>query len=227
MKKPVVDYRQLRLTNLNTPRFRHLKLLLGWVVYFALYFLTERLIPAQACHLIHCPLDDWIPFCEFFVFFYVGWYLLIVLSLGYFLLYDIQSFKNLQTYFIITQMLAVVLYILDPSRQELRPEMFPRENAMTRVLGMIYAIDTNTGVFPSLHAALSLGIASTWLRQRDVILWLRGFIALFCLGVCLSVSFVKQHSVLDILGAIPLCLIAEWFVFFRKKKSVANREEPC
>ena len=42
MKKPVVDYRELRLSNINEPRFKHVKLLLGWVGYFILYFLTEN-----------------------------------------------------------------------------------------------------------------------------------------------------------------------------------------
>ena len=39
MKKPVVDYRSFRLQKINDPQFAHLKLLLGWVVYFCLYFL--------------------------------------------------------------------------------------------------------------------------------------------------------------------------------------------
>ena len=47
MRKPVVDYRQFRLSRLNEPRFAHLKLLLGWVGYFALYIITEQLIPAE------------------------------------------------------------------------------------------------------------------------------------------------------------------------------------
>ena len=217
MKKPVVDYRRLRLNNLNTPEFSHLKLLLGWVGYFVLYFLTENLIPAENCHLIHSPLDDLIPFNEFFVLFYVGWYVLIVASLLYFLLYSVESFKRLQTYIIITQILAMIVYIIYPSRQDLRPEVFPRENVLTWIMGMIYRFDTNTGVLPSLHVAYSLGIASTWLREKRVKPWVRILIALFCLGVCVSVAFVKQHSVLDIFSAIPVCLVAEWFVFFRKK----------
>lgn len=218
MKQPVVDYRRLRLHNLNTPEFSHLKLLLGWVGYFILYFLTENLIPAENCHVIHSTLDDLIPFNEFFVIFYVGWYVLIVLSLGYFLLYSVENFKNLQTYIIITQILAMTVYILYPSRQDLRPEVFPRDNILTALMGLIYSFDTNTGVFPSLHVAYSLGIASTWLREKQASPLVKTIIAIVCLMVCISVAFVKQHSVLDIFGAIPICLVAEWFVFFRKKK---------
>ena len=42
MRKPVVDYRQLRPSNITSPQYRHLLLLLGWVVYFVLYFTTEN-----------------------------------------------------------------------------------------------------------------------------------------------------------------------------------------
>ena len=207
----------MKKRNLNAPEYAHLKLLAGWAVYFAMYFLTERLIPAEACHVIHSPLDDLIPFREEFVIFYVGWYALIIGSLGYFLLYSVDSFKKLQTYIIITQTLAVGVYILYPSCQNLRPEAFPRQNVLTAILGIIYRLDTPTGVCPSLHVAISVAIASVWLREKRAKLWLRAAIALFCLGVCLSVAFVKQHSVIDIAAAIPVCLIAEWFVFFRKQ----------
>ena len=217
MKNPVVDYRRLRLNNLNTPEFSHLKLLLGWVGYFTLYFLTENLIPAENCHVIHSTLDDMIPFNEFFVIFYVGWYVLIVISLGYFLLYSVQSFRNLQTYIIITQILAMAVYILYPSRQDLRPDVFPRENILTAIMGLISRFDTNTGVLPSLHVAYSMGIASTWLREKSASPLVKTIITVFSLMVCISVAFVKQHSVLDIFAAIPVCLVAEWFVFFRKK----------
>ena len=80
MRKPVVDYRQLRLSNLTSPKFRHLLLLLGWVGYFLVYFLTENLIPDEKCHPVWCPLDEIIPFNEWFVIPYVGWYGLIVIS---------------------------------------------------------------------------------------------------------------------------------------------------
>ena len=218
MKKPQTDYRTLRFHNLNTPEFSHLKLLLGWVVYFTLYVLTESLIPPERCHVVHCALDDRIPFREEFVIFYVGWYFLILFSLGYFLLYSVDSFRKLQTYFILIQLVAMAVYLLWPNRQELRPQVFPRENLLTAVVGLLYRIDTPTGVCPSVHVAGSVAIASVWLRERRAKPWQKAAIGCFCLMVCLSVSFLKQHSVVDILAAIPLCLIAEWFVFLRKKK---------
>lgn len=220
MKAPTVDYRKLRLSNLNSPDFAHLKLLLGWVGYFILYMLTENLIPAEKCYPVHCRLDDLVPFCEWFVIFYVSWYALIVGSLLYFALYSVDSFKKMQTYIIVTQVIAMTIYIVFPTRQDLRPEVFPRENVCTWLLGIIYGFDTSTGVCPSLHVGYSLGIISTWLREKQAGKLWKWIVTIWCLVICISVAFVKQHSVVDIFAAIPMCLFAEWFTFYRKKKTV-------
>lgn len=220
MKRPVADYREFRLSKINEPQFSHLKLLFGWVVYFVLYFLTENLIPAERCHPIHCRLDDLIPFCEYFLIPYVGWYVLIVISLGYFLLYNVENFKRLQTYIIITQLAAMLIYILYPSRQDMRPETFSRENILTWGVGLLYSFDTNTGVCPSLHVAYSLGIASTWLREKSASPLWKVLVVIFVILICLSTMFIKQHSAVDFFAAIPVCLLAEYLVFFRKKRKV-------
>ena len=44
MKKKPVDYSGFSLRRLNEPRFSHMKLLLGWVFYFVMYFVTELLV---------------------------------------------------------------------------------------------------------------------------------------------------------------------------------------
>jgi len=225
MRKPVVDYRKLRLSNITSPQYRHLLLLAGWIVYFVLYFLTENLIPAEKCYPVWCKLDDIIPFNEWFVIFYTGWYVLIVISLGYFLLYSVESFKGLQTFIMITQGLAMVCYIAFPTRQDLRPESFPRENFLTWIMGLIYKADTNTGVCPSLHVAYSVGIASAWLKERSAAWYTKTIVAAFSLMVCLSVAFTKQHSVVDIFAAIPVCIVAEIFAFrpyYKQKKRLKN-----
>ena len=213
MRKPVVDYREFRLSRLNEPRFRHLKLLGGWLVYFALYFITENLIPASRCHVIHCALDDAIPFREGFAVFYCYWYVLLVVSLGYFLLYDVRSFKRLQVYIMITQAVAMTAYILYPSIQLLRPDSFERDNALTRLMAFIYAFDTPTGVCPSLHVAYSMGIASAWCHKRDTVWGWKALAVLSAVVIAASTAFVKQHSVVDILMAVPVGLLAEMQVF--------------
>ena len=215
MKRTVYDYRGFSLKKLNEPRFAHLKLLGGWIVYFALYFITENLIPWERCTPIHCGLDDLIPFNEWFALFYVGWYALVFGSLLYTLLFDVPRFRKIQIFIMITQAVAMVCYILWPTRQDLRPEVFPRENFLTSVMAFIYAFDTSTGVCPSLHVAYSLGILSAGLKDEALPAWGKGCLTLFVVGVCLAVCFVKQHSALDVLFALPVGLLAEALVYGR------------
>lgn len=222
MRGPAVDYRGFRLGRINEPEFKHLKLLFGWVGYFALYVLTERMIPAERCLIVHSWLDDRIPFCEWFVIPYVLWYGLVVFSLVWFLLYNVEHFKALQTYIIVTQVVAMAIYIILPTRQDLRPEIFPRQNALTELVAALYRIDTNTNVCPSLHVAYSLGIASVWLREKAANFAWKAFVVLAVVLICLSTMFIKQHSVVDFFAALPVCALAEWIAFYRKKEKPAG-----
>lgn len=213
MREKRVDYSKLRLTNITAPEYRHLLLLLGWVGFLIAFFLTERFIPAENCYSVYTFMDDLIPFCEWFVIPYVGWYFLIAGSLGWFLLYNVRGFVGLQIFFIVTQTVAVLCYIFFPTRQDLRPEVFLRENFLTGAVAFLYRIDTNTGVCPSLHVAFSLGVASAWLKEKSAGILLKVFIVVFVVLICLSVVFIKQHSVIDIFAAIPVCFLAEWIAY--------------
>ena len=182
-------------------------------VYFLFYFLTENFIPVESCHVIHSALDDLIPFNEFFFIPYCFWYLLIVISLVYFALYDVENFKNLQIFIIITQVVAMTVYILYPSVQDLRPTEFARDNFFTWLAGIIYTLDTPTGVCPSLHVAYSLGIGSCWLKEKSASKLWKGFVVFSVILISLSTAVVKQHSVVDIAAALPVGLLAEILVF--------------
>lgn len=215
MKRPMVDYRQFRLSRMGEPQFAHVKLWLTWAVYFVLFFLTENLIPAERCHVVHCFLDDVIPFNEYFLIFYGGWYVLVAGSLLYYFFYDVRRFRELDLFIFFTQMAAMACYILWPSRQDLRPETFPRENVFTWILGLIYTFDTNTGVCPSLHVAYSLAIVSVVLKDEHASVPVKAFVTVFSVMVCLSTAFVKQHSVVDIVAALPVVLLGELLIYGR------------
>ena len=221
MKAQRIDYSGFKLSRLNEPQFRHLKLLSSWIFYFVMYFLTENLIPSERCHVMHCALDDLIPFNEFFLIFYVFWYFLVFGSLAYYLFYDVKQFSRLQTFILITQVVAMVIYIIWPSRQDMRPAVFPRENALTALMAFIYSFDTSTGVCPSLHVAYSLGILSVGLKDRALPVWVKVLLTFVVFMICSAVCFVKQHSALDVLAALPVCLLAEiltFHVFFPERK---------
>ncbi len=213
MRKAVVDLKGFSIKRLKEPQYNHFLYLLGWVGYFVLYFLTELFIPPENCHVIYSPLDDMIPFCEVFVVPYVLWYASIVGTLVYFGFYSPESFKKVQSFIIFTQITAMAIYIIYPSIQLLRPAEMPRDNFFTDIIGLLYSVDTNTNVCPSLHVGYSLAMISVWLKEKGVPVWVKTAITVFLITVCLSTVFIKQHSVVDAFVAIPMCLIAEIILY--------------
>ena len=120
-----------------------------------------------------------------------------------------EQFKKLQIFIIVTQVIAMACYIIYPSRQDLRPDTFLRDNFFTDVMAFIYAFDTSTGVCPSLHVGYSLGVLSVTWKSKRFPKWGKALILLLVIMISLSTMFVKQHSFIDVLMALPLGLIAE------------------
>lgn len=216
LRPPVVDYRTLRLSNLLSPAFRHVLLLLYWPAYLLSFILIERLCPAPAYHTVRCALDDLIPFCEWFLFSYVSWHVSLLWMSLYTLAYDIAAFRRFMWNLILTTAIAIAVYLIWPSQQLLRPDLsaLGRENLLTRAVGLIYAVDTNTNVCPSLHciggfAILFAALDMPRFRTRG---W-TVFFVIFALLICASTVFMKQHSAVDFFAALPVILIG-WLIIY-------------
>lgn len=205
---------------MDRKKFDHAKLLVGWPIYIILFMITER-IPPERCHVVHCVLDDMIPFNEYFAIFYYGWYALVAVSLFYFLLYDAKRFKELQIFIIITQVLALSIYFIYPTMQTGRPDVLG-DNIFCDLMRFMYSVDTPTGVCPSLHVAYSLGVVSVWLKRKKTSIGLKWFVVIFSILVCCSVVLVKQHSVIDVAAGLCVSLIAEYAVYKQWYRSVAR-----
>lgn len=223
-ESPAVDYRKFRLSKLNTPEYRHLKLLLYWPV-FGLFFLTvERLWIRETYYPISCPLDNLIPFCEFFLIPYLFWFVFLVGIHIYTLLYDLESFQRLMKFITLTYSAAMVIYILFPNCQELRPVVFERDNIFTRFLEGFYQFDTNTNVCPSIHVIGSAAVAlCAWHSRHFSIPEWRITFTVIAVLISLSTVFLKQHSVLDVLAALPICAIAYLLVYRPRGKKTQIR----
>ncbi len=215
----VVDYRRLRLNNITSPEFRHLVWLLYWPVYLLTFVLIERLCPAADYHTVHCALDDLIPFCEWFIFPYMAWHVSLLWMTLYALAYDVGAFRRFMQYLILTTGATVIIYLIWPTQQLMRPDLstLGRDNLLTRAAGLIYAVDTNTNVCPSLHC---IGAFAVMFAALDIPRFrTRGwtvFFTIFALLICASTVFMKQHSALDFFFAIPLIIIG-WLIVYRPR----------
>lgn len=214
----MIDYRKFRLRKLNDPEFSHLKLLLFWPVYGLVFLGLERFV-SRDYYTVYCPLDSQIPFCEFFLLPYLFWFVFLVGMLLYLLLFDVPGFRKYMWFIILTYSATCLIYILWPTKQELRPDTFARDNVLTRFMAWFYTFDTNTNVCPSLHVIGSLAVAAAaWNTPRFAKPLWRAVFCLAALSICVSTVFLKQHSVLDIPPAVALCALAYWPVYRRKPR---------
>lgn len=218
-KTDMVDYRRFRFRKLNTPEFAHLKYLIYWPIYGLLFLTVERLWIRDYYFPMHCPLDDAIPFCEYFLFPYLLWFIALPGMLIYGALLDTDSFKKMMQFIIITYTAAITIYILFPNCQELRPAVFPRDNLLTRFMARFYQFDTNTNVCPSVHVIGATAVMLCgWHSKHFHSLGWRIAFGVCALLISVSTVFLKQHSILDVLAAIPICLIA-YFAVYKQRKS--------
>lgn len=220
---PVIDYRNFRFSKMNTAEFSHLKLLLFWPLFLLVFQYAEHLYQVDYYHPVYSRLDYYIPFCELFVIPYMFWFLYLVGIHLYTLLYDVDSFRRLMRFIIITYTAAVLTYFIYPTCQNLRPIEFERDNILTRFMVSFYKFDTNTNVCPSIHVIGSIAVwAAGWnapkLQKKR---WKIGFTVTTIL-ICLSTVFLKQHSVVDIIAALPICVIAYW-ICYRRESADAHR----
>jgi len=222
-----VDYRRFRFSKLDTPEFEHLKYLAYWPVFGVFFLTVERLWIRESYYPIYCPWDEVIPFCEYFLIPYLFWFVFLVGIHVYTLLFDTESFKNLMRFIILSYSAAMLIYLIFPNCQELRPIVFERDNGFTHFVAAWYQFDTNTNVCPSIHVIGSVAVMfCAWHSKHFHTAGWRTAFVLMTLLISVSTVFLKQHSVLDVLAAIPICTIAYLAVYWKKEKGAQAKYFP-
>ncbi len=194
-------------------------------IYLICFFVEERLVKVEDCWVSYLPIDDKIPFLEGFVLPYELWYPMLMAIGICLLLWNHEGFKRYMTFIGLSFMTFIVYCALFPNMQPLRPAVFPRENFCTWLVGNLYAVDTNTNVCPSLHvvgsaAAIIGAFDCEKIRKKPWLLW--GIVTLSVL-ISISTVFIKQHSLLDILVAIPYSLFF-WVLVYRLPRWIKKRK---
>ena len=131
-----------------------------WVVsYFIIYMLWFVWLESRAdepYHVIHFPLDDYIPFCEYFIIPYLLWFGYVGWGIGYFYLKDRSEYFRLCAMLFTGMTIFLIVSTIYPNGHYLRPTTFARDNIFVHIVKWLYASDTATNLFPSIHVYLSL-----------------------------------------------------------------------
>ena len=182
---------------------RELWYLLYLPIYLLLFVLVEQLV-TDNYWVSWCTLDGRIPFVRQFVLIYVMWYPLMLGTTLYLLLRDRRAFVRYARAVVLGLTACLLIFVLFPSGQNLRPAEVPGNDLSAWMVRAIYAADTNTNVFPSMHVVGTLAAVIGIFDSRSASLGAKWGVA--ALGVLINAStvLIKQHSVLDIFAGIAL-----------------------
>jgi len=176
----------------------NLLLAMFWAVFGFAFYALEWLVPGRQYHAMYHPIDDLIPFCELFLIPYLFWFVFMLFAYFYTLFADPRAFRRLMLFTILTYGGGLLMFMIYPTCQNLRPVVFERDNLLTQLMAWFYTTDTSTNVCPSLHVCGALGaaIGLTDTKRFSSHRWKR-VLWVTALTICASTVFVKQHSIID------------------------------
>lgn len=166
-------------------------------------------------HEIYSPLDDLIPFCEYFIIPYLLWFLYVP-AVMVFLLFDSRTdFYKASAFLFIGMSICLLICTIWPNGQNLRVTVDPTKNVFCWLTNLIYTTDTHTNVFPSIHVFNSIGIHIALCHNSKLgkIKPLVICSGILMVSICAATVFLKQHSVVDLAGGAALAVIMYCFVY--------------
>ena len=188
-------------------KYKHLWILLYFFVYMAWFNYVEKTVTTHF-HVIHVPIDDYIPFCEYFVIPYLLWFPFVGWGIAYMALHNKTDYYKLCAFLFTGMTIFLIISTVYPNGQYLRPTYFTHHNLCTMLCERLYAGDTPTNLFPSVHVFNSIAVnIAVWhsdnFKKNKAV---RYSSAVLMVLIILSTMFLKQHSVFDVVTGMVLAV---------------------
>ena len=207
-------------------KYNHAIAILYLPFYLLCFFALEQRNTTDY-FVVESALDQYIPFCEWFVIPYFLWFAYIAVTLAFFFFSNKQDFVRLCIFLFTGMTICLVIYYIWPNGQNLRPDLstLGRENIFTRMLAGLYSTDTHTNVCPSIHTFNSVGACIAIYKSNDLKnkKWIRIGALVLTVSICLSTMFLKQHSALDVFWALVLSVPMYLLAYLPKLERIPQR----
>lgn len=206
----------MRRFNLFCLRHRHLWPLLFAFIYMPWFISLENIYDSiDKVSLVHCRLDDIIPFCEAFIIPYMIWFLYIPIIFITLYFSSNKEFYRLCAYEFIGMLITLVIYTLWPNGHDLRIDINERDNLFMTILSFVYTNDTSTNVCPSIHvyATVAAHICLIKSPQAKVRPYIKPISTVLAVLICASTFMLKQHSIIDSLCGLIFAYVMYLVIF--------------
>lgn len=185
------------------------------IFYLIMFFVLEN--RSAVYQVVYSPLDDWIPFCEYFIVPYVLWFLFMAMTVVYFMFRNESSAEYRKLVSMLGTGMTVFLIVsyVIPNCHHLRPVLPEQGNIFLEAVRVLYSIDTSTNLLPSIHVFNTLACFAAIsqnerCRKNKVVFCGSGILTVL---IILSTVFLKQHSVIDVSIAFLFFGICYWIFY--------------
>lgn len=184
-------------------QYKHAWILLYGFIYLPWFLYLEKNV-TRDYFVIHTKLDDFIPFNEYFIIPYFGWFLYVGGAILFFFFKNRQDYYRLCIYLFTGMTLSLAICTIFHNGTDLRPIVDPDKNFCTRLVSYLHDADTSTNIFPSIHVYNSIVVHISLVKSKSLENNRPVHIAslIMAVSICVSTVVLKQHSVVDVLGGI-------------------------
>lgn len=205
-------------------RYKHAWILLYAFLYIPWFSYLERTV-TRDYYVIHTRLDDFIPFHEFFIIPYLAWFFYVSGVILYFFFKNKQDYYRLCIYLFTGMTLSLIVCTVFHNGTDLRPVVDPEKNICSKLVACLHAADTSTNIFPSIHAYNSIVvhlsiIKSEAFKNRR---FFRLLSLIMAVSICVSTVCLKQHSIVDVMGAMLMAYAFYPMVYGNSFVTVSQR----
>lgn len=177
-----------------------------FVCYMALFGYLE-LKPPQDVHLIACGLDERIPYVPAFIYPYLSWFPYILVC-AYLAIKNLEDEAYKRAVFVLVTGMNIFLLIsyVWPTGLTLREGITYNTAVLSGwLMKFVQGVDVPKSVFPSMHVYVTLVLQYTLEMQKTKLpMWGIRLGRIIAVLIVLSTMFTKQHSAVDVAGAIVL-----------------------
>lgn len=204
-------------------KYKHAWVFLYVLIYMPWFLFLEKHVTTNY-HVIQTQFDMWIPFVEYFIIPYLMWFAFIAAAFVYFFFTDVPGFYKMAKFMFTGMTVFLIISTVFPNGQDLRPVVFERDNVFVDMVRMLYRADTCTNVFPSLHVFNTLSVCVAVHESEKLKKHKAACNAAYILAalIILATMFLKQHSVLDVFGAVFMAYVLYKVVYAPEKKGVPH-----
>lgn len=204
-------------------KYKHIWILSYGFIYLSWFFYLEKTVKTQY-HVMHVSLDDYIPFNEYFIVPYLLWFFYVGGTIAYFFFSSKENYYQLCIYLFSGMTLSLIICTFFRNGTDFRPAIDTEKNIFSRLVASLYQTDTCTNVFPSIHVYNSIctHIAISKSEVLKQYRWVQIGSLLLMFSICLSTVFLKQHSVIDGIGA-AIMAYALYYAVYGSKEHLAEK----